>query len=147
MSLKDDQEMGVPQGSILSVTLFGLKINGIVKCINSGTECCLFVDDFLSCCRSKQMGSIERKLQQNLNKLQKWADENGLKFCKTKTVCLHFRNLRRLHYDPVLKIDNNAIPVVKETKFLGIVFDNNLSFIPHLKHFRTKSLKALKLRR
>ena len=26
-----DHEMGVPQGSILSVTLFGLKINSIVK--------------------------------------------------------------------------------------------------------------------
>ena len=28
-----DQEMGVPQGSILSVTLFGLKINSIIKTI------------------------------------------------------------------------------------------------------------------
>ena len=68
-----DQEMGVPQGSILSVTLFGLKINSIVDCVNHGTQCSLFVDDFLACSRSKQMRSIERQLQQCLNNLQKWA--------------------------------------------------------------------------
>ena len=34
-----DQEMGVPQGSILSVTLFGLKINSVIKSVASGVEC------------------------------------------------------------------------------------------------------------
>jgi hypothetical protein len=142
-----DQEMGVPQGSILSVTLFGLKINDIVKCVNPGTESSLFVDDFAACCRSKQLRSIERQLQQCLNKLQKWADENGFKFSKTKTVCMHFCNLRRIHDDPLLTIDNNVIPVVKEAKFLGILFDNKLSFIPHLRNLRAKCMKALNLLR
>ena len=45
-----EQEMGVPQGSILSVTLFNIKINSIVKCINLGVEGSLYVDDFLICC-------------------------------------------------------------------------------------------------
>ena len=48
-----DQEMGVPQGSILSVTLFGLKINSIIKSVAPGVECSLYVDDFLICYRSK----------------------------------------------------------------------------------------------
>ena len=142
-----DQEMGVPQGSILSVTLFALKINGIVNCINPGTESSLFVDDFSACCRSKHIRSIERQLQQCLNKLQTWADENGFKFSKTKTVCIHFCNLRRIHFDPVLTIDNIAIPVVKEAKFLGITFDSKLSFIPHLRNLRAKCLKAMNLLR
>ena len=142
-----DQEMGVPQGSILSVTLFALKINGIVNCINPGTESSLFVDDFSACCRSKQIRSIERQLQQCLNKLQTWADENGFKFSKTKTVCIHFCNLRRIHFDPVLTIDNIAIPVVKEAKFLGITFDSKLSFIIHLRNLKAKCLKAMNLLR
>ena len=33
------QEMGVPQGSILSVTLFSVKINNIVKSVCPGVEC------------------------------------------------------------------------------------------------------------
>ena len=40
-----EQEQGVPQGSILSPTLFNIKINNIVKCVN-GTDSSLYVDDF-----------------------------------------------------------------------------------------------------
>ena len=54
------QEMGVPQGSVLSVTLFNIKINNIVKNINSGTNCVLYVDDFLICYRARNMNHIER---------------------------------------------------------------------------------------
>ena len=46
------QEQGVPQGSILSVTLFNIKINNIVKCLNPGVDCSLYVDDFVICYRS-----------------------------------------------------------------------------------------------
>ena len=41
------QEMGVPQGSILSVTLFSVKINSITQCLKPGVDCSLYVDDFL----------------------------------------------------------------------------------------------------
>ena len=34
-----DQEDCVPQGSILSVTLFNIKINSIVKCLLNGINC------------------------------------------------------------------------------------------------------------
>ncbi len=37
------------------------------------------------------------------------------------------------------------IPVVKETKFLGVIFDSKLSFIPHIKYLKAKSHKALNL--
>ena len=36
-----DQEMGVQQGSLLSVTLFALKINSIVSTKSPGVECSL----------------------------------------------------------------------------------------------------------
>ena len=39
-----DQEEGVPQGSILSTTLFNIKINNIVKCLDSKTNGSLYVD-------------------------------------------------------------------------------------------------------
>ena len=52
------QEQGVPQGSILSVSLSSIKINDIVKNINPGVDCSLYVDDFLICYRSKNMHTI-----------------------------------------------------------------------------------------
>ena len=139
------QEMGVPQGSILSVTLFILKINSIADLIPASFEKSHFVDDFSITCSSRNIASIERQLQLCLNKVEKWADENGFKFSKTKTVCIHFCNKRKLHPDPTLTIYNSQIPVVSQTKFLGVIFDSKLNFKAHIDYIRQKCGKAMNL--
>ena len=136
-----DQEQGVPQGGVLSTTLFSIKINDIVKCIGNLTDCSLYVDDFCICYRSKSMATIEHQLQQNLNKIKNLATSNGFKFSKSKTQCVHFCQLRKQHDDPVLHLYGSPIPVVEESKFLGILFDRKLSFIPHIKYLKAKCLK------
>ena len=138
------QEMGVPQGSILSVTLFSVKINSIAQCLKPGVDCSLYVDDFQICYRSSNMNMIERQLQLCLNKLQQWATDNGFRFSKTKTLYMHICQKRGLHLDPQLFLDKSLIPVV-EIKFLGVIFDRKLSFIPHLKYVKKKALKALNI--
>ena len=116
------QEMGVPQGSILSVTLFSVKINSITQCLKPGVDCSLYVDDFQVCYRSSNMSIIELCL----NKLQQWATDNGFQFS-----------------DPPLFLDKSPIPVVEETKFLGVIFDRKLSFVPHLKYVKKEAWKPL----
>jgi ribonuclease HI len=139
------QEMGVPQGSILSVSLFLMKINSIAKVVNAGIDSSLFVDDFSITCSSSNMTTIERQMQNCLNKIQQWADENGFRFSPTKTVCMHFCNKRRLHLDPELTINGSPIPVVQQTKFLGLIFDSKLNFKAHIDYLRKKCQKALNL--
>ena len=56
------QEAGVPQGSILSVTLFGLKINSIISCLLPDIKCFFYVDDLAIYYSSSHIPSIERKL-------------------------------------------------------------------------------------
>ena len=139
------QEMGVPQGSVLSPTCFNIKINSIAKAIRENTMCSLYVDDFLIAYKSKHMPTIERQLQLSLNRLQKWSHENGFKFSKTKTVCVHFCQLRSLHPHPDLVMDGAKIQTVDQHKFLGVLFDSKLSFIPHIKTLKAKALKSLNL--
>lgn len=141
------QEMGVPQGSILSVTLFSVKINDIVNSASSEMNTSLFVDDFSISYSSKYMPSIERQLQLNLSKIQKWADTNGFKFSPSKTVCVHFCQKRGLHPDPSLSLYGQEIPVVDKVKFLGIFFDKKLNFKYHIDYLRSKCLKSLNLLR
>ena len=142
-----DQEQGVPQGSILSTTLFNIKINNIVNCLDSKTDGSLYVDDFGICYRSKNMRTIERHLQQCINRIEDWAMNNGFRFSKSKTQCVHFCKLRRFHNDPTLYLYGSQIPVVVESKFLGVIFDRKLSFIPHIRYIKAKCLKALNLLR
>ena len=63
------QEIGVPQGSILSVILFMIKINKIKT--SSPRK---YVDNFLICYSSKNMAPIERKMHQQDIKMdhEKW---------------------------------------------------------------------------
>ena len=107
----------------------------------------LYVDDFCIIYRSKYMYTIERQLQQVLNNLNKWSNENGFKFLKIKTKCMHFCNSRKMHPDPERTLDGVHIEVVKEFKFLGLLFDSKLSFFPHINYLSNKCQKALNLLR
>ena len=50
----------IPQGSVMSLTLFNIKINSITKCLTDGIEDHLYVDDFNITSRSKYMRTAER---------------------------------------------------------------------------------------
>jgi len=84
-----EQETGVSQGSILSVTAFCLKINSIIKELPASVTRSLYVDDFLICYRSKYIHLIERHSQQSLNKREHWANTNGFRFSSLKIVCMY----------------------------------------------------------
>ena len=116
-----------------------------MKCLGNLTDCSLYVDDFCICYRSRRMETIERQLQQNLNKIENWATINGFKFSKSKTQYVHFCQLRKQHDAPVFHLYRSPIPVAEESIFLGILFDRKLSFIPHIKYLKAKCLKALDL--
>jgi hypothetical protein len=42
--------MGVPEGSILSVTLFSIEINSLAKGLSDNIEGYFYIDDFLRRC-------------------------------------------------------------------------------------------------
>ena len=140
-----NQEEGVPQGSILSVTLFNTKINSIANYLNPGVDKYLFVDDFCITLTSKYIRTAERQLQQGINKINKWAMINGLKFSKTKTQCVHFCQLRKMHNNPTLNLAGSVIPVVDSTNSSALFFYKKLSFIPHIQYLKEKCSKTLKL--
>ena len=60
---------------------------------------------------------------------------------------MHFCQSRKLHLDPELTLDGIQIEVVPEFKFLGLLFDSILSFIPHINYLSNKCQKALNLLR
>ena len=138
------QEEGVPQGAILSTTLFNVKINDIVKQVDPGVECSLYVYvyDFVIMYRSPTIDAIQRKLQHTINRLEKWTLENGFTISKNKTVAMHFCSDKKC-MDPVLKLDNDPIQFVKEAKFLGLIWDTKLTFEPHIKYLKTRCQKSL----
>jgi hypothetical protein len=42
---------------------------------------------------------------------------------------MHFSNVNSVHADPDLQLYGESIPVVVETKFLGLILDKKLTFL------------------
>ena len=61
-----------------------------------------------------------------------------LQFSKAKTAFAHFCTKHEPHNDPSLNFDLNQIQVVKEVEFLGVTFENKLSFVEHIKMLKEK---------
>ncbi|GBM29936.1 RNA-directed DNA polymerase from mobile element jockey, partial [Araneus ventricosus] len=139
------QEEGVPQGSVLSVTLFILKINNILKQLPTSVKGYLYVDDLYISCTGTNMNFIQRQLQTAVNNITQWCNNNGFAISISKTAGVHFCRKRNLHLDPEIKLYGEDIKFVNEIKFLGIIFDKKLSFLPHVKQLRKKCESALNI--
>ncbi|GBM82895.1 hypothetical protein AVEN_195525-1 [Araneus ventricosus] len=74
-----------------------------------------------------------------------WCDENGHTLSAEKSKCVHFCRKRSIHADSILSIRNDAIPIVDEIRFLGVIFDRKLTFLPHILQLRKKCEKSLNI--
>jgi ribonuclease HI len=145
--LSDDfiQEEGVPQGSVLSVTLFIIAINDILNVLPTSVHANMYVDDLHISCEGADMRFIERQLQSTIYKIERWSDNNGFCFSPSKTSCMHFCRKRALHPDPEIYFGGAKIDVVSEVNFLGLIFDKKLTFQSHIYKLRKKCERSLNL--
>jgi ribonuclease HI len=141
------QENGVPQGSVLSVTLFAIAINGITRCVQSPVSSSLYVDDLAIFCKAARLSSATRQLQNTVARLARWAEKTGFSFSPTKTKCIHFSRHRSVFPDPEISLKNEIIPVCETVKFLGLVFDQKLNWKAHIAQLRIQCFKSLNLLR
>ena len=72
-------------------------------------------------------------MQLCVNNVQDWVSENGFKFSTSKTACVHFNQQYRFFPDPNILLGKTPIKVVKEAKFLGLIFDTKLAFKMYVK--------------
>ncbi|GBN11191.1 hypothetical protein AVEN_184741-1 [Araneus ventricosus] len=91
------------------------------------------------------MHLIERQQQNAVNKLVAWCDKNGHNISPEESRCVHFCRKRNLHLVPVIYIRNVAIPVLDEIRFLGVIFDRKLAFLPYVLHLRKKCERSLNI--
>ncbi|GFU68802.1 putative RNA-directed DNA polymerase from transposon X-element [Trichonephila clavipes] len=105
----------------------------------------LYVDDLQISCEGSDMRMIERQLQTAVNNILKWSDTNRHSISASKSCCVHFCRKRGIHPDPEIRIRDIQIPVVPDVRFLGVIFDRRLTFLPHILHLRKKCEKSLNL--
>ncbi|GFX97288.1 RNA-directed DNA polymerase from mobile element jockey [Trichonephila clavipes] len=111
---------GIPQGCVLSPTLFSLFISGVEKCVNP-SQIGLFADDVVLCCSDANISKMESQLNRSLVNIQEFADNHKITFNASKSTDSFFTTNRHLYnYSPELFLTTDkARKRVKILKYLS----------------------------
>ena len=140
-----DLQNGLPQGSCLSPILFNIFIDDLFDDLPLQIRYSLFADDAALWCTNADCDISVSRLQTGLSRLENWSRMNGLSFSAEKSASMVFSRHTSTKPSVHLHIYNTHIPYVHYFKFLGIVFDRNLSMARHVKYIQAKCSSRLNL--
>ena len=72
-------------------------------------------------------------MQLTINRVADWTDSHGFRFSVEKSHAVLFRRTRRVFPEPSFTLYDRPLYVVHEVRFLGMIFDERLTWIPHLR--------------
>ncbi|XP_076392697.1 uncharacterized protein LOC143265297 [Megachile rotundata] len=127
LSQKTEIENGVPQGSILSVTLFLLAINDVGKISRMPVITSIFADDITILCKGSLL------IPANIS--SKWPSTNSM----NGQIKMHHESRT-----PTLKLGTNILKFVTCTKILGVLFDSKLTWKNHIEYLINSCKQRLK---
>jgi hypothetical protein len=137
---------GIPQGSVLSCTLFNIVFNDILNKVESPVKYCAYADDLVLFISGNNTKVIEQKSQQALTKLKIDLNNNGLEISKDKTKGIYFtRQFKKNINKPKIMIDSHNIEIVDNYKFLGIILDFKLKWSQHVTYITAKTKNNINL--
>ena len=133
-------EYGVPQGSILGPLLFLLYINDLPSATNLFVK--LYADDTFLCAQNKDIKLLENEVNIELNKIYDWMSSNKLTLNISKSKYMIITNKRKT--EPVaIKINNTELEQCSTYKYLGVMFDKDLNWKPHIEYICGKISRSV----
>ena len=124
-------EYSMPQGSCLGPLLFMIFVNDLHEQLQH-CKCILFADDTTIYICHNSIRYMKWCIEQDLSILSDWFKANKLTLNIGKSVGLLFNLINRKgNTELEIKIEGQNIPLVNETKFLGVWVDSKLDWKIH----------------
>ena len=135
---------GVPQGGVLSPTLFLLFINDLKQYIPRKVNSSLYADDLALISTEEYTGTSKFRLQDALNNLSSWSKEWGMTINSKKTTYSIF-SLSTKHQSIKLTLDKATLEKNDNPTYLGVTFDPRLTWKNQIENAQKKGIQRLAL--
>ena len=141
---------GVPQGSILGLTLFNIYVHELTDHTNSSSI--QFADDsaFYRKCKAKQLLICTDELTNDLISVEKWSEDSNLIFNagKTKSMLFSTQEMSRYHnlhekLAFMIYSGRKALERTHSTKLLGVIMREHLKWNDHVNELLKSSFSTL----
>lgn len=134
----ETRNCGVPQGSILGPILFLIFINDVFDVTLNGSLS-IYADDAMLLYSTQNIDTLNSNMQNDIEVLDEYFLENGLKINKKKSVYMLFKKACIYKKTFNLKIQDCLLQQTNIIKYLGLYIDEQLSWSTHIEHVKKKN--------
>ncbi|XP_062539135.1 uncharacterized protein LOC134207424 [Armigeres subalbatus] len=139
------EETGVPQGSVIAVTLFLVAMEGVFADLPKEIFIVVYADDIVLIAVGKRLKALRRKAQAAVKKVALWAQNSGYRIAADKCARIHIcESLHRLPSEAITT-GGNTIPVKNSAKLIGVTIDRRLTFKQHFQATRNACRSRLNM--